>query len=143
MRLSASFVSRLQSLLQIVFQLFDRFSMSLFLCVHMNIVFLLLYLHFAVGLLEKSDLDVIAIELDAVSSKWYTVGRTLLTKCDLNSIHTQNPKIGLREMISRRMEDDYVPPTWSDIVAGLRSSGNSQLADHLETKYCSSELTTT
>ena len=113
----------------------------------MNIVFLLLYLHFAIGLLEKSDLDMVASELDAVSSKWYILGQELLPKKyhkDLDSIlarYSQNPKIGLREMINRRMH--YAYTTWSNIIAGLRSSGDSQLADHLETKYCSSELTTT
>ena len=121
--------------------------MSLLLCVHMDIVFLLLYLHFAIGLLEESDLDMVVSELDAVSSKWYTLGQELIHEPDhhyLDSIHTQhpqNPKNGLRKMINRRM--DYHYTTWSDIAAGLRSSGDSQLADHLETKYCSSELTTT
>jgi len=133
-----------------VFQLFDRFPnvpMSLLLCVHMSIVFLLLYLHFAIGLLEKSDMDVVASELDAVSSKWYTLGKELLHKLyheDLDSIHTQhprNPKGGLRQMIKRTMVYHYI--TWSDIAAGVRSLGDSKLADHLETKYCSSELTTT
>ena len=114
--------------------------MSLLLCVHMNIVFLLLYLHFAIGVLEESDLDVVASELDAVSSKWYTLGQELLA--NLNSIHTQNPKIGLRKVLSERM-GYYSGLTWKDITEGLRSLGDSQLADHLETKYCSSELTTT
>jgi len=143
-------VSRLQSPLQIMFQLFDRFPtvpISLLLCVHMNIVFLLLHLHFAIGLLEKSDLDVVASELDAVSSKWYTLGQELLPSYDhhhLDSIrtqHSQNPEIGLRQMLHKRMVHHYT--TWKGITACLRSLGDSQLADHLETKYCSSELTTT
>ena len=121
--------------------------MSLLLCVHMNIVFLLLYLHFAIGVLEESDLDVVASELDAVSSKWYTLGNELLYKSflkDLDFIHTQhsqNPEVGLRHMLRKRMV--HYATTWRDIAAGVRSSGDSQLADHLETKYCSSELTTT
>jgi len=91
----------------------------------------------------------VASELDAVSSKWYKLGKELLHESDhkdLDSIfaqYSQNPKIALRNVISRRMEDDYIPPTWKDIIEGLRSLGDSQLADHLETKYCSSELTTT
>jgi len=91
---------------------------------------------------------VVASELDAVSRKWYTLGQELLLPShhnELDSIHNKNPqkpKIGLRQMLNRRM-DYYPPPTWSDIIACLRSSGNSQLADHLETKYCSSELATT
>ena len=120
--------------------------MSLLLCVHMDFVFLLLYLHFAIGLLEKSDLDMVASELDAVSSKWHTLGKELLCthhQKDLDSIRTQHPqndKIGLRQMLHERI---FYYTTWTDITAGLRSSGDSQLADHLETKYCSSELTTT
>ena len=76
-----------------VFQLFDLFPtvpMSLLLCVHINMVFLLLYLHFAIGLLEKSDLDVVAIELDTVSS---TLGQELLSLYHhdhLDSIRAQN-----------------------------------------------------
>ena len=115
----------------------------------MNIVFLLLYLHFAIGLLEESDLDMVASELDAVSSKWYTLGKELLHTAfhkDLDSIRTQHPqntKNGLKQMLRRRMVDYYPLPTWKDVTAGVRSVGDSQLADHLETKYCSSELTTT
>ena len=106
----------------------------------MNIVFLSLYLHFAIGLLEKSDLDVIASELDAISSKWYTLGLELLAERyhhRLDSIRTillQNAKDGLGQMLRMRM--CYYPTTWMDIIAGVRSSGDSQLADHLETKYC-------
>jgi len=110
----------------------------------MNIVFLLLYLHFAIGLLEESDLDVVASELDAVSSKWYTLGRELLPTHrhkDLDSIQTGRPQTPkMRQMLHMRMG---YPTTWNDIIESLRSLGDSQLADHLETKYCSSELTTT
>ena len=102
-------------------------------------------LHFAKGLLEESDLDVATKELDAFSSKWYTLGKELLFKDQLDSIHAQNlldNHLCLREVLSKRMTGSYAL-TWSDIVAGLRSSGDSQLAKHLETKYCSSELTAT
>ena len=120
--------------------------MSLLLCVHMNIVFLLLYLHFAIGLLEESDLDIVASELDAVSSKWYTLGEHFeLGDFVLDSIRTQyshDEKLCLRKVISERM-GYYFGLTWSEIAAGLSSLGDFQLADHLETKYCSSELTTT
>ena len=115
--------------------------MSLLLCVHMNIVFLLLYLHFAIGVLEESDLDMVASELDVVSSKWYTLGQELLYGNDLSLIHPQNPQIGLRKVLKKRM--GYLSGlTWNDIMAGLRSLGDSQLAYHLETNYCTSELTT-
>ena len=123
--------------------------MSLLLCVHMNIVFLLLSLHFAIGLLEESDLDVVANELDAVSRNWYRLGQALLRRPNhyhLDSIRSQcshNEKLCLRQTVRRRMGNDYVTTTWSDIVVGVRSSGDSQLADHLHSKYCSSEFTTT
>ena len=56
----------------------------------MNIVFLLLYLHFAIGVLEKSDLDMVASELDAVSSKWYSLGKELLLP-HRHKEHSQKP----------------------------------------------------
>ena len=103
---------------------------------------------FAIGLLEKTDLDVVAKELDGITTKWYTLGQDLLAQGyaqgHLDSIHTQyshDSKACLREMLSKRMGS--YPTTWSDIIAGLRRSGVSQLADYLQTKYCSSELTTT
>ena len=98
----------------------------------------------AIGLLEESDIDVVANELDAVSTNWYTVGQALLfTHGHLDSIRTRYPhdKLRMREMLSYRLGHSYT--TWSDIVAGVRSSGDSQLADHLHSKYCSSEFTTT
>ena len=119
--------------------------MSLLLCVHVIIVFLLLYLYFAVGLLEKSDIDVVANELDAVSSKWYTLGQGLLFKDHLDSIRAQNlqdNQLCLKKVLSTRIMK-YPTTTWSDIIASLKSSGDSQLADCLETKYSFRELTTT
>ena len=132
----------------IVFQFFDRFPtlpMSLLLCVHTNIVFQLLYLHFAIGLLEVSDLDMVTNELDSVSSKWYTLGQGLLFKRQLDSIHAQNlqdNQLCLKKVLSTRIMK-YPTTTWSDIIASLKSSGDSQLADCLETKYSFRELTTT
>ena len=109
----------------------------------MNIVFLLLSLHFAIGLLEVSDLDAVANELDAVCTNWYALGQNLITTQELDSIRTQYPhdKLRMREMLSYWLENYYT--TWSDIVAAARLSGDSQLADHLHSKYCSSEFTTT
>ena len=109
-----------------------------------NIVFLLLSLHFAIGLLEKSDLDVVANELEAVSRNWYTLGQNLISTQDLDSIRTRYPhdKLRMWEMLSFWLEH-YYSTTWSAIVAGVRSSGDSQLADNLHSKYCSSEFTTT
>ena len=99
----------------------------------------------AIGLLEESDLDEVASELHAISRNWDMLGRRLLYVHHdrLHSIHTQYPhdKLRMREMLSYWLE--HYPTTWSDIVAVLRSSGDSQLADDLHSKYCSSEFTTT
>ena len=117
--------------------------MSILLCFHMNIIFLLLCFHFAIGLLEKSDLDVVANELDAVSTNWYTLGQHigLDSNDELDPIHTQysDNRSCLREMISYWLQHHYA--TWSSVVASVRSSGGSQLANHLHSKYCPSELT--
>ena len=101
----------------------------------------------AIGLLEESDLDEVASELDAVSRNWYTLGKDLLITHHhdhLDSVRTQyqHDKLRMREMLSYWLEQ-YPTPTWSEIIAGVRSSGDSQLADHLHSKYCSSEFTTT
>ena len=100
----------------------------------------------AIGLLEESDLDVVANELDAVSTNWYSLGKDLLfahRHDHLDSIRIQYPhdKVRMREMLSYWLEHQFA--TWSAIVAGVRSSGDSQLADHLHSKHCSSEFTTT
>ena len=99
----------------------------------------------AIGLLEESDLDEVASELDAVSRNWDTLGPALLSQHHghLDSIRTRYPhdKLRMREMLSLRLNVYFT--SWSDIVAGLRSSGDSQLADHLHSKYCPSEFTTT
>ena len=122
--------------------------MSLLLCVHMNMHFIpAIVPSLAIGLLEKSDLDAVANELDAVSTNWYSLGKDLLITSDhgrLDSIRTQyqHDKLRMREMLSYWLEH-YPTTTWSEIVAGVRSSGDSQLADHLHSKYCSSEFTTT
>ena len=114
----------------------------------MNIVFLLYIVpSLAIGVLEESDLDEVASELDAVSTNWYTVGRELLPTHyhdHLDSIRTQysDDKLCMREMLSYWLENNPFT-TWSGIVAAARSSGDSQLADHLHSKHCPSEFTTT
>jgi len=111
----------------------------------MNIAFLLLYLHFGIGLLEETDIDMAAEELDAVSSKWYTLGEHAgISHHELDLIHTKyshDETFCLRQVLNKRI--NYASTTWHDIVAILRSSDCPQLADRLEAKYCSSELTIT
>ena len=119
--------------------------MSLLLCVHNEHCIPTIVPSLAIGLLEKSDLDEVANELNAVSRNWYTLGKDLLITSDhgyLDAIRTQyaHDKLRMREMLSYLLEH-YPTTTWSEIVAGVRSSGDSQLADHLHSKYCSSEFT--
>lgn len=98
-----------------------------------------------------SDLDVVAKELDDVSTKWYPLGKALLGKIHhnhvyLDSIRTEYPhdeKLCLREMLTYWLKNYIHYTLWSDLAAGLRTTGDSQLADYLEEKYCFSELTTT
>ena len=108
---------------------------------------MLFYLQFkfAIGLLEKYDLDVVTKELDGVSTNWYFLGKNIgVDTGKLDSIqrqHSHNHKVCLKEMLKCWLEHYYT--TWSTIVAGLKASVDSQLADHLEAKYCFSEFTTT
>lgn len=98
-----------------------------------------------------SDLDMVAKELDDVSTKWYPLGEVLLGKIqhdhvNLDSIRTKYPhdeKLCLKEMLTYWLKNYTYCTPWIDIVAGLRTTGDSQLADYLEKKYCFSELTTT
>ena len=94
-----------------------------------------------------SDLDLVTEELDGVSTKWYALGNDFgLDSKELDSIRTEmspNPKVCLKEMLSHWMALFSITTTWTTVVAGLRTSVDSQLAElanRLEAKYCSSEL---
>ena len=98
----------------------------------------------SVGLLEECDLDVVTEELDGVSTKWHLLGEHLQVPMDeLNSIrHVRDSSHEncLRKVLRFWLES-YYTPTWSFIVLFLRVFNfDSQLTDHLEVKYCSSEL---
>ena len=82
-------------------------------------------------------------ELSVVQKKWRTIGKELgVGKDVLDDIRTNysDPRNHLREALSERVSRHTT--TWGDIVAVLRTPrvGQSQLADHLEAKYCPSEL---
>ena len=82
-------------------------------------------------------------ELSVVQKKWRTIGEELgVQKVVLDSIRTyySDPGNRLREVLHERVRSQTT--TWGDIVAVLRTPrvGQSQLADHLEAKYCPSEL---
>ena len=99
------------------------------------------YYCFASDLLTVS---LVTQELTAVSEKWQDIGEELgveqssLTYINLNY---SDPGDCLRRALRGRFQ--RCATSWKDIVAVLRTPriGESHLADHLEAKYCSSELT--
>ena len=85
----------------------------------------------------------VAKELTAVSEKWLDIGEELGVEQSLLSYYHSNysdPGDCLRKVLSEWLGSGST--SWKDIVAVLRTPriGESHLADHLEAKYCSSEL---
>ena len=94
-------------------------------------------------LLSVSAVSGVVKELSVVQKKWRTIGKELgVGKDVLDDIRTDysEPEYRLREVLIERVS--HHASTWGDIVAALRTPhvGQSQLADHLEAKYCPSEL---
>ena len=88
--------------------------------------------------------SLVAQELTAVYEKWQYIGQELGVKqSSLRYIHTNysDPGDCLWRALSKQFE--RCATTWKDIVAVLRTPriGESHLADHLDVKYCSCELT--
>ena len=82
-------------------------------------------------------------ELKVVQKKWRTIGEELgVGKYSLDGIRTEFSGSGNR-LWAVFHEGVTSHTTWGDIVAVLRTPrvGQSQLADHLEAKYCPCELT--
>ena len=111
----------------------------------MNIVVLkwslLLYLHFALGLLHESDLEVLVEDLQSVQKKWEAIGRGLyIGEETLEDIHIQyshtSPGDALREVFR-----EWLPNNWHNVVTVLKSVGEEHLASELKVKY--GELSTT
>ena len=91
-----------------------------------------------------SHLDLLVQELTAVSDKWQYIGEELSVKQDSLrriSANFSDPCDCLREVLRRWLPSCVT--TWKHVIAVLRTPGigDSHLADHLEAKYCSSELT--
>ena len=102
------------------------------------------FVYFALDLLGMSRLDLLVEELTAVCEKWQYIGKELgLKQSSLRQIRTNHsvPAVCLRKVLSQRLQG--CATSWKHIVAVLRTAhiGESRLADHLEVKYCSSELT--
>ena len=82
-------------------------------------------------------------ELTSVSGKWQYIGEELgLEQELLRRISTKlsDPGDRVKEVLRQRLQS--YATTWKHIVAVLRTPrmGESHLADHLEAKYCPSEL---
>ena len=100
--------------------------------------------HYYCFISELPSVSLVAQELTAVREKWQDIGEELgVQQSSLRYIRTKNSNPGdcLWEMLSKLLEN--CTTSWKDIVAVLRTPniGESHLADHLEEKYCSSELT--
>ena len=117
------------------------------LCVHVYIVFLLLYLHFTLGRLRESDLDTLVEEMNSVSTKWESIRQGLGVSRYLTDIYTSYSTSHdcMREMFRKWLQvyAATVIGTWGRIIIVLRSTGEPQLADNLKSKYIPGELTTT
>ena len=97
----------------------------------------LLYLHFALGWLRESDLELVVEELRGVEEKWRLIGREL-DALGVYYITYPNSTDCLREVVRREL-----PTYWKTIIVALRSAGEPHLADDLKAKYIPGELTTT
>ena len=109
-----------------------------------SFLFCFVLFYFALDLLGMSQLDLLVQELTAVRDKWQYIGEKLgVGQSSLSYISTifSDPGDCLREVLLRWLPS--CAATWKHIVAVLRTPhiGDSHLADHLEAKYCSSELT--
>ena len=117
------------------------------LCVHVYIVFLLLYLHFALGQLRLYDLDTLVEEMSGVNTKWESIGRELGVSRYLTDIRTSysTSRDCMREMLRKWLQayGGTFTTTWGHIIVAVQSAGDPQLADSLKAKYIPGELTTT
>ena len=88
-------------------------------------------------------MSLVTQELTAVRKKWQYIGKQLGVDQDslrYISANHSDPGDRLKEVLSQRLQS--YATTWKHIVAVLRTPriGESHLADHLEVKYCPSEL---
>ena len=95
-------------------------------------------------LLSVSAVPGVEQELRVVQKKWRRIGEELgVGKYSLDVIRASysEPEIRLRKVLNERVRSQVT--TWGDIIAVLRTPrvAQSQLADHLEAKYCPSEFT--
>jgi len=104
------------------------------------IVFTTLDLHFALGLLNASDLDVLVEELGALHNKWRALGEALhLSKKNLEAISTQHSHT---EDCLKGMLIHWLPGArWHDVIDVVRRVGEDGVANRLKVKYGESATT--
>jgi len=101
-----------------------------------------LYLHFALGYLYESDLDVLLEELGALHNKWRALGAALhLSKKDLEAISTQHSHTEdcLQAILIKWLPTVY--GTWHGLIDALRRVGEDGVANRLKVKYGESATT--
>ena len=93
-----------------------------------------MYLHFALGLLKESDLELVIEELRGVEEQWRLIGRKVdeFGVMGVDDITYPDSTDCLREVVRRRLQW-YT--TWGRIIVALREAGEPHLADHLKAKY--------
>ena len=107
----------------------------------------MLHLHFDLGQLGESDLELVMEALRGVEEKWESIGREVFTSAfynyptDIRTSHSTSHEC-MREVLRKRLQDPY-STTWGTIIVTLRSAGEAYLADSLKAKYIPGELTTT
>ena len=100
--------------------------------------------HYYCFISELPSVSLVTQELTAVHEKWQYIGQELgVEQSSLRYIRTyySDPVDCLREMLRKQLRG--CATSWKDIVVVLRTPhiGESHLADHLDVKYCSCELT--
>ena len=100
--------------------------------------------HYYCFVSELLSVSLVTQELTAVREKWQDIGEELgVEQSSLRYIRTDysDPGDCLWRALSQRLQG--CATSWKDIVAvlGTPRIGESRLADHLEAKYCSCELT--
>ena len=99
--------------------------------------------HYYCFISDLLSVSLVAQELTAVREKWQDIGQELgVEQYSLRYIRSNHSDPGdcLWKALSKRFQ--CCTTTWKDIVAvlGTPHIGESHLANHLEAKYCSSEL---
>ena len=93
---------------------------------------------------ELLSVSLVTQELSASCENWQDIGEELgveQSSLEVTTTVYSDPGDCLSEVLRQQLRS--CATTWKDIVAVLRTPriGKSLLADHLEVKYCSSQLT--